>query len=159
MRIKTRPAFLNIITVIIFVFIAIPQLAGQSNDSLILAKESQHFDFYSTIDDTEVLDSLAATLENNYYRITKHLGIQIDTKIKVKVYPDLKTFHSAIQLPDAPDWVVGSCISDELLMVSPVNPGNSHTYQSLMQVIVHEFVHIAVYLVVGEEGVKNFQDG
>lgn len=70
----------------------------------------------------------------------------------MKVFPDIKTFHAAINYPDAPDWVVGSCNGDELMMVSPLNPGSIHTYESLMQVIVHEFVHIAVSYARGDKG-------
>lgn len=148
---KIRLVDLNIHSIVILVCLITVKLAGQNIDSLNLAKESQHFIFYSTHGDIKVLDSLAITLENNYSRITNHLGIQIDKKINVKVFPNVKSFHAAIHYPDAPDWVVGSCIGDELLMVSPLNPGSVHTYESLMQVIVHEFVHIAVYYAVGDK--------
>ena len=141
---KTRLVVLIVFSIVIFVFLTIPKLVGQNTDSLNLAKESQHFAFYSTNDDIEILDSLAITLENNYSRITNRLGIQIDNKINVKVFPNVKSFHVAIDSPDAPDWVVGTSNGDELMMVSPLNPGSSHTYKSLMQVIVHEFVHTAV---------------
>ena len=149
---KTRLAVLQILALVIFVCLTISKVAGQNNDALNLAKESQHFNFYSTHADIKVLDSLAITLENNYSRITTHLGIDIDKKLNVKVFPDLKTFHVAINYPDAPDWVVGSCNGDELMMVSPLNPGSIHTYESLMQVIVHEFVHIAVSYARGDKG-------
>jgi len=154
MKKKIRLVFLNLLSIVYFVFLTIPNLVGQNNDSLYLAKESQHFDFYSTKSDIKVLDSLAITLENNYSRITNRLGIQIEKKINVKVFPNIKSFHVAINYPDAPDWVVGSSIDDELLMVSPLNPGSSHTYKSLMQVVVHEFVHIAVYYTRGDKGMK-----
>jgi len=148
---KMRHVFLNMLSIAFFVYLTIPKLAGQSPDSLSLAKESQHFAFYSTIDDIGVLDSLAIILENIYTRITNRLGIQIEKKINVKVFPNIKSFHIAINCPDAPDWVVGSCIGAELLMVSPLNPGSVHNYESLMQVIVHEFVHIAVYYAIGNK--------
>lgn len=144
MKIKTKHVVLNILSIVFFVLITISKSAGQNNDSLNLAKESLHFDFYSTNDDIKVLDSLAIVLEKNYSRITDHLGIQINKKINVKVFPNIKDFHTAIKFPDAPDWAVGSSNGDELMMVSPLNPGSVHTYASLMQVIVHEFVHIAV---------------
>lgn len=143
---------MNVLSLVFFVFLTIPELDGQNNDSLNLAKESQHFNFYSTTDDIKVLDSLATTLENNYSRITSNLGIQIDQKINVKVFPNIKSFHVAINYPDAPDWVVGSCNGDELMMVSPLNPGSVHTYASLLQVIVHEFVHMAVSYARGDKG-------
>jgi hypothetical protein len=145
MSIKSGHVVLNLFSIAIFLCSTLPELAGQNTDSLHLAKESRHFAFYSTDGDVKVLDSLAIILENNYSRITDRLGIQIEKKIIVKVYPDLKSFHAAIHYPDAPDWVAGSSMDDELLMVSPLNPGSYHTYQSLTQVIVHEFVHIAVY--------------
>lgn len=149
---KIRLAVLNILSIVILVFLTIPKLTGQNIDSLNLAKESQHFVFYSTHNDIEVLDSLAITLENNYSRITNRLGIQIDKKINVKIFPNVKAFHVAINYPDAPDWVVGSSNGNELMMVSPLNPGSVHTYASLMQVIVHEFVHIAVSYARGDKG-------
>jgi RNA polymerase sigma-70 factor (ECF subfamily) len=150
---KIRLVVLNVLSIAFFVFLTISKLVGQNNDSLNLAKESQHFDYYSTNGDIKVLDSLAITLENNYSRITNHLGIQIDKKIKVKVFPNIQAFHAAINLPDAPDWVVGGTLNtDEIMMVSPLHPGSVHTYESLMQVIVHEFTHIAVYYARGDKG-------
>ena len=148
-----RPPILYMLT-LLFLFPAIPQLSGQNKDSLSLSKESTHFEFYSTRDDIQVLDSLATALETNYSRITDHLGIQFDRKIKVKVFPNVKVFHEAINYPNAPDWVVGTWNTDGLMVVSPLNPGSSHTYESLMQVIVHEFVHIAVYYSLGGSGMN-----
>lgn len=156
MKIKTRPLVLNVLAAAFFVLLIIPKLSGQDADSLKLEKESRHFAFYAEKGDIEVLDPLAITLENNYARITDRLGIQIGKKIRVKVFPDLESFHAAIQYPDAPDWVVGSCIDDELLMVSPLRPGSMHTYESVMQVIVHEFAHIAVYYARAEKGFTTF---
>lgn len=151
---KIRHLFFNVLSIVFFVFLTIPKLVGQNIDSLDLAKESQHFKYYSTNGDIKVLDSLAITLENNYSRITNHLGIKIDKKIKVKVFPTIQVFHAAINLPDAPDWVVGGTWNtDEIVMVSPLNPGSIHTYESLMQVVVHEFAHTAVYYARGDKGV------
>lgn len=152
MKMKVRLVVLNILSIVIFVCLTMQKLYGQNADLLNLAKESQHFNFYTTQGDIKVLDSLAINLENNYSRITNHLGVKIDKKINVKVFPDLKSFHAAINYPDAPDWVVGSCNGDELMMVSPLNPGSIHTYESLMQVIVHEFAHIAVSYARGDKG-------
>jgi len=156
MRKKIRLVIMSMLSIVILMLLSMPKLVGQNNDSLYLAKESQHFNFYSTDGDIKVLDSLAITLENNYFRITNRLGIQIDKKINVKVFPDINAFHVAINYPNAPDWVVGSCIGDELLMVSPLNPGSVHTYESLLQVIVHEFVHIALYYLHGDKGIIGF---
>ncbi|MBP6871309.1 MAG: hypothetical protein KBC43_04825 [Bacteroidales bacterium] len=152
MRAKVTLVAFRIISIAIFVFLTIPGLTGQNSDSLVLKKESRHFNFYSTKGDVKVLDSLAITLENNYSRITNRLGINIDKKANVKVYPNVKSYHAAINQPDAPDWAVGAWNGHALVMVSPLNPGTVHTYESLMQVIVHEFVHMAVYYAVGDSG-------
>ncbi len=153
MKMNVRRIVLTLLPMVTFLFLTLPTSAGQNSDSLSLAKESQHFAFYATKGDLGVLDSIAIILENNYDRITNRLGIQIENRIKVKVYPDVKSFHAAIHHPDAPDWVVGSCMGEELLMVSPLNPGSVHNYKSLMQVVVHEFVHIAVYYACGDKAV------
>ncbi len=153
MKTKLRLALLNLSTIVILVFLFISQSAGQNTDFLTLSKESRHFTFYSTSEDIDILDSLAAILEKNYARITDHLGIQIDKRIQVKVFPNINAFHAAIGYSNAPEWMVGTCIDDELMMVSPRNPGSMHTYESLMQVVVHEFVHIAVYYAIGDKAV------
>jgi len=72
------------------------------------------------------------------------LSTDFKEKIKVYIHPDLKSFHRAINYPEAPDWVVGAAGKNELKMVSPLNPGSVHSYESLMQAIVHEFAHTVV---------------
>lgn len=154
MLMKKRIVVLNLLSLVICVFLSLPKASGQDTDSLSFVKESMHFNFYSAKNDINVLDSLAIILENNYTRITKRLGIQIDKKIDVRIFPDIKSYHVATNQPDAPDWVVGTMTEEGIMMVSPLNPGSIHTHQSLMQVVVHEFVHFAVYYACGEKGIK-----
>ena len=116
----------------------------ENTSSLNLEFESKHFDFYSEKEDTKVLDSLSKAIESNYLRITKDMQTSFNSKIDVFIYPNVKAFHSAINLPDAPDWVVGAASKNELKMVSPLNPGSQHTYKSLMKAIVHELTHTVV---------------
>lgn len=151
---KLKRVVFNVFLITFYVLLTCSKLNGQNSDPLILTKESQHFNFFSTHDDLQVLDSLALTLENNYSRIASHLGIQFSKKINVKIYPNIQAFHAAINFPNAPDWVVGGTWNtDEIVMVSPLHPGSVHTYESLMQVVVHEFAHIAVYYARGNKGV------
>ncbi len=112
---------------------------------------SENFNFYSRKQDVKVLESLLKALESNYSSITEHLQTHFESKIDVYIYPDLKAFHTAILYPNAPDWVVGAASKNELKMVSPLNPGSSHSYESLMQAIVHEFAHTVV-LNIREQG-------
>jgi hypothetical protein len=133
---------------------SIPEYRSPGNDnanSLELQLASEHFAFYSDEGDRDVLDRLATTLESNYSRITSHMQTQFAEKIRVYIYPTVESFHSAVFLPDAPDWIVGAAGRNELKMVSPRNPGSAHTYNSLMQAIVHELTHTVV-LNVREQG-------
>ena len=113
----------------------------ENTSSLNLEFESKHFNFYSKKTDTSVLKNLSKSLENNYLRITEDMKTNFESKIDVFIYPNIKSFHSAINIPDAPDWVVGAASKNELKMVSPLKPGSQHTYESLMKAIVHELTH------------------
>lgn len=126
---------------LVFTFSAI---ADTETNAMALHHSSQHFDFYSTENDSKTLNNISKKLEKNYDRITEHLQTQFSKKIRVLIYPNIESFHKAIHKPNAPGWVVGTAAINELKMVSPLNPGKVHTYQSLMQVIVHELVHTAV---------------
>jgi len=154
MRVNSRLLMNQVLILVAFVFLTISSVIGQNVDSLYFQKTSKHFDFYSTTGEFKVLDSLAKTLEDNYSRIADHLKTQFDKKIKVYVYPDIKMFHDAFHATNAPEWFVGKADANEIKMVSPLNPGSMHTYASLMQVIVHEFVHTAVYNARGEKGIS-----
>lgn len=116
----------------------------ENTSSLDLQLESTHFKFYSKAADTSALKKLSNTLERNYSRITENMNTRFESKIDVFIYPDVVSFHTAINAPDAPDWVVGAASKNELKMVSPLNPGSEHTYESLMEAIVHEFAHTVV---------------
>ncbi len=148
-----RIFYKRILWICLMIFIT-AKSSGQTSDSLRLEKSTEHFNLFSTTKDSIVLDTLALVLENNYAKITGHLGITLDKKTTVKVFPDLTSFHKAINTPEAPDWVVGSCMNNELLMVSPLNPGSVHTFSSLLQVIVHEFAHLAVFYALDEKGIS-----
>ncbi|MBU2465108.1 MAG: hypothetical protein KJ615_02095, partial [Bacteroidetes bacterium] len=116
----------------------------KNNSSLSLALTTAHFEFYSKEKDSGVLEDLAKELEKNYAEITGHMRTEFKEKIRVYIYPDLSAFHKAVNYPEAPDWVVGAAGKNELKMVSPLNPGSAHSYESLMQAIVHEFAHTVV---------------
>lgn len=107
-------------------------------------QSSKHFDFYSADDDKSILFDLSIILEQNYLEVTSHMKTEFSNKINVFIYQNIKEFHKAIFFEEAPDWVVGAAAKDELKMVSPLNPGKVHDYQSLMKAIVHELVHTVV---------------
>lgn len=116
----------------------------ENTSSLNIEFMSENFDFYSKKQDIEILEDLSKVLENHYSRMIKDMQTSFDSKIDVFIYPDTKAFHRAINFSDAPDWVVGAASKNELKMVSPLNPGSAHSYESLMKAIVHELAHTVV---------------
>ncbi len=109
-----------------------------------LRRESEHFEFYLIEKDTKCLDDLEKNLEDNYEKISENLRVTLKSKIKVNIYPSIEEFHSNAGISNPEDWMVGVAKEDEILMVSPLNPGKVHNYEGLMQVVVHEFTHILV---------------
>lgn len=109
-------------------------------------RETEHFVFYCMDQDVKALDDLAEALEGCYERTTTDLGKTPSGKVKVNIYPDIDSFHNAMGRPNAPDWSVGEAKNGALYMTSPLNPGPSHDYDDMLQIAVHEFVHIIINL-------------
>lgn len=116
----------------------------EKSDTIKLRHESKHFRYISTKTDKEILSDLEENLESNYDRIANDLNVTLDKKINVTIYPNINEFHKATGYIDAEDWLVGFARDGEIFMVSPLNPGSIHNYESLMKVIVHEYTHILV---------------
>lgn len=105
---------------------------------------NEYYNFYLADKDLKALDDLAPILTKRYLELTKLMKTSFSDKIDVIIYPNIQEFHKAIYLEDAPDWVVGAAGKNELKMVSPLNPGSIHTYESLVKPIVHELCHTVV---------------
>jgi hypothetical protein len=142
-KVRLKGVSLLVIGMILLLILVSCNNKGDSN-TLTLKKESEHFEFYSTDKDKEALNDLEKALEDNYDRISEDLGVKLENKIKVNIYPDIKYFHNEIGMSEAEDWLVGLAKNGEIFMVSPLNHGNVHNYDSLMKVIVHEYTHILV---------------
>ncbi|MBS4538457.1 hypothetical protein GOQ27_08270 [Clostridium sp. D2Q-11] len=106
-------------------------------------RETEHIKFYYYEKNADYIEDMAETIEEEYDRIVEDLQVDnIDEKINFTIYPTLEEFHQAIFKPDAPDWVVGTCLGPYTLkMVSPNSDGLVHDYNSLMNVVIHEFTH------------------
>lgn len=55
------------------------------------------------------------------------------------MHPDLPAFHQDVGEEDAPNWFMGTYEGHILKIVSPLNPGPEHTYQSILKSRVHLF--------------------
>jgi hypothetical protein len=112
-------------------------------DTIVQQLESDHFMFYSKEQDKKCIKDLSNTLEDNFTRITDDLDTTLNKKVNIYIYSDLSTFHTAINQPDAPSWVVGTALpgTTTIKMVNPSN-ADGRPYSNMMKVIVHEFTHI-----------------
>ena len=110
----------------------------QSMDSLLpLKKKSEHFEYWYSKADTSTIDSIDAHLENSYDKILADFHIRQLPVTTVKVYPDLQSFHYAINFPHAPAELLATAFGkDEFRMVSPLKGGDDMT-----KFIAHEFTH------------------
>jgi hypothetical protein len=115
-----------------------------AEDKFKLQVESQHFKYYSFNKDVKCLNDLEKSLEDNYKRISNDLNVSLKDKVEIEIYSDIQSFHNAIGAPNAPMWDVGTGWGNKIKMVSQLNPGEYHTYDTLMQVVVHEFTHVMV---------------
>jgi RNA polymerase sigma-70 factor (ECF subfamily) len=87
----------------------------------------------------KVQHDLFAELSNNVERISTKYNHRPSRKVVIEIYPDLPTFHQAVGEADAPNWFMGTYEGHILKIVSPLNPGPEHTYQSILKSTVHLF--------------------
>jgi hypothetical protein len=108
---------------------------------LILKKSTEHFVFlYSAIDSIAV-DTIAADMEKNYMRVLNDFKVKKIPNVTVRIYPDLKSFHSGINFPDAPDQILATAFGiDDIRMVSPNNAGPEKWMFEFAA--PHEFTHV-----------------
>lgn len=133
--------------VLVFLFVVILMstfISVNAMAELKLEKDTEHFLFYCTEQDISCLNELSQKLEENYQRICNDLGYNFKGKIKVKIFPDLQTFHNATGNPNSPNWFIGFENNGEIFITSPLNPGPAHNYKSILKGIVHEFTHVIV---------------
>lgn len=110
----------------------------ETMDSLItLRSKSAHFEYWYNEIDKPLIDSLTVYLETSYDRILKDFKLSQLPVTRVKIYPDLKSFHISINQPDAPPEVLATAFGkDEFRMVSPAKGG-----EDMLKFISHEFTH------------------
>ncbi len=80
---------------------------------------------------------IGAVLEDQLARLSADLGHSPVEKVKVFVFPDLDSFHQAIGLPNAPDWVIATGYVDGIQMVTP----RLISSDLLEKTLVHELTH------------------
>ena len=114
---------------------------SETMDSVLpLKKRSKHFEFYYSNTDKHFIDSLTMNLEEKYDKILADFKLKSLPLTKVKIYPDLKSFHLAINSPGAPPQVLATAFGkNEFRMASPATWGEESG--TMIQNITHEFTH------------------
>ncbi|WP_420642751.1 peptidase MA family metallohydrolase [Candidatus Leptofilum sp.] len=112
--------------------------------SLQVCQETLNFILYCTDFDKSVVPFIVSQLETDYERITSHLQHQPSEKIIVEIYPNLQSYHESIGLRQGSDWLVGGAWSGMMGLVTPLNPGPAHTFDTIMGIATHELVHLIV---------------
>lgn len=73
------------------------------------------------------------------------LGLTEKQNIRIYIYDNQRTMQtkkygfivSFLRL----DWYIGDNIGIDVILTSPANPGNEHTYDSIKNAVLHEIVH------------------
>jgi RNA polymerase sigma-70 factor (ECF subfamily) len=92
-----------------------------------------------SIADEKIYQDIIDHLKDNVDRICSQLKHQPSKKLTIEVYPDLHSFHQAVNEPDAPNWFMGMIENDTIKIASPLKSGPDHTYQSILKSTVHLF--------------------
>lgn len=111
--------------------------------------ETSHFRIcYSSLAEGTKTD-IGNTLEKAYPGIQKFFAMDQRQKSIIVVYPDVEDFQRAylgyfLSLAYG-DWAAGAAYEDLVLSASPQNPGTQHTYEDILQILVHEYVHTLTF--------------
>jgi hypothetical protein len=141
---KYLPVTIAVIIVIVF-------LGFKKNINLkgMQTYHTPHFTIYYEELDQEALEDIERKLETSYPDIQNFFGLNSNSKGRVIVYNTIERFQRAylgrILSSVYGDWAVGAAYQDAVLVTSPENPGSQHTYDDILEVVLHEYVHTVVY--------------
>ena len=87
--------------------------------------------------------------ESEILLLSEKLGIELDHSINIYVYDKQETFQTKkyglfIKLINL-KWYVGDNVKDEVILTSPASDGLLYTYDSMVEITLHELVHTMNY--------------
>jgi len=126
--------------------------AGMQTNSTATATEAErptqtfssaHFVFHYTSLDANNIAATAARVEADYTRILEDLGADNMPPVHVTLYPDHRQFELATTALAGytPSWTVGLVTSQTAIHIMSPNLPQWGSYNSVVNNIVHEFVH------------------
>ncbi|QUL99077.1 MAG: hypothetical protein IMF26_03135 [Candidatus Fermentithermobacillus carboniphilus] len=146
---KRLKIILNIVAVLIFVSIIIFLPTFNLKTNKMISKETDNFVFYYEKQDESAVLDMADILEKSCKKINSAMNFNRNGKTEIYIYPDLRIFHTKkygyLGRIVCPDWYIGDNRKDKVIIVSPLNPGPVHDYISVVQAVVHEYVHTIIY--------------
>ncbi len=111
--------------------------------------ETDHFAIYHHgLKETTLID-MTNTLEHNYIVSNQFFHSQSKAKSKVIVYKDIDTFqrkcYGLFISWILPEWGAGASSKADVLMTSPEYANADHTYEDMLEIASHEYVHTLVW--------------
>lgn len=149
---KSKKIILAILIVIIVILALvlitfIPTLNLKTKD--MLTYESQHFVIYYEKQDENVVKDISNQLNDGYNKIFEAININTTYKTEVYVYKNIYELHvkkyGLLGMLFGPKWYIGDNIENKVIIVSPNNPGPEHSYSSIIDATLHEYVHTLMW--------------
>ena len=136
-----------------FLLLCLITLQGLYGQSLDLNKTSPHLDLHFSESDTSTVLSIIQDLEEFYTKISEEFFYPSHHSLRINIYPNVQAFHEALRLVDAPTWIVARATHDTIDIVSPSNPGPSHSKASIDKIIRLSIVKSIIFDKYGEDKV------
>jgi hypothetical protein len=109
---------------------------------------TEHFDIYYTELDSDNIQVVADSLENNYARIVSSLQAGKMEKVNLNYYSSKQDLKNAVKdvEPNLPDFAIGLATSvSQIHLLSPNYPNLD--FQYMVRNTIHEFAHCVSYRV------------
>lgn len=104
--------------------------------------EEENFIFYSLDNDTKHLQEIVEALEDSYLPLTQKLGVNLNEKTKVYVYPNEASLKNAVNRNYK--FMLGYAGDKEIHIVSLLSLRRGYTKKDFRALAIHEFVHVLV---------------
>lgn len=129
----------------LFLTLITSSLVAQSTTGLPLYKETNHFKLYCTSNDQVFTDDLENKLESFCDTLSHEFNHSLSTKISFYIYPDLSSFHKAIDCPTDGDWIASYMDVDVIKIASPTNPESRYPHSSVIKMAEGGLVAAFIY--------------
>ena len=107
--------------------------------------EGDYFSIHYRGPDRGVVKLIDSRLSEHYFRLTNFFDVDFPEKIDVFVHPDYTSLKNTMNIESSASLLVGMAVGDrEIHIVNPLNPPGNNSYESVMDGLVHEFVHLCV---------------